>query len=453
MRPALLQLLGVVTTTTLLGVVPATRGQDYLEEDYSAEVADDAVAQAPPGLEDLARAQTPSAAVEAYAKARLANSDNLVVDQVYMRRMVQLGAPEMCATQAERITRSTPDDYLAWAVLAFNSAARNDFASALVQLARAARYESRDQFVQRTGGQLMAWFDTAADQSQLPSDALDAARDIRRMLGGRSDFAEAYRDARDYYQQQGQGQQGEVSPAPEPAPTTTPQPAPIEPAPAPVTTYEPGYVTYGYDYGYSYPVYTGVYGGGYFGYPWYAGSYWWPWCGSSTIIVSRDRCWPRYYDHDRRWYSSRRYDGGGVHRYSGGHRSAPDIVRRGTAPAPRHGAGDAPHRGGRSGVTPRDTRGRVRPPASSGSGRHPLRADTPGVKRWTAPGLKPSTTPGLKPPSRPGLKAPAPSRHSSVVPRTSVGRAPRRFSPRAATPAPRAAPRGGARSLGGRHGR
>jgi hypothetical protein len=479
MKPAFVQLLGMATATTLVWIVPAIRGQDYLEDTY-AEVADNAVVQAPAGLEGLARAPSPSAAVEAYAKARLANPNNLLVDQVYMRRMVELGAPEMCASQAERITRSVPDDYLAWAVLAFNSAANNDFANALTQLARAARNESRDPFVQRTGGQLMAWFDTAADQAQLPADAIDAARDIRRLLGGRSDFAAAYRDARAYYQQQGQpqGPQGEMSAEPEPAPGTTPQPAPIEPAPAPNVGYDPGYVTYGYDYGYSYP----VYGGTYVGYPWYSGAYWWPWCGSSTIIVSGNRCWPRYYDRDHRVYSWGRHNGYDNDRRWGGQRWGSSLYGRGNAgrsdshAGPRRDAGGVSHRGPRTGATLRGGQGALRP--STSGARHPLWADTPGAKRSTGPGLKPPSSPGFKPPSNPGLKppgnpglkvprgpamrapssrglrAPASLHRSSAAPRPSIGQAPRPISRRAAAPgpraAPRAAPRAGFGQVGGR---
>jgi hypothetical protein len=435
MKPAFLRLLGVTVVAGVVWAVPASTGQDYLDDGPPAALSDDAVVDVPPGLEDLARATTPSAAVEAYARARLAAPDDLLVDQVYVHRMVELGAPDMCAAQAERIVRHVPDNGLAWAVLAFNAARANDFVTALTHIARAARYAPRDPFVQRTAGQLLAWYDTQADPSELPATAREAARDIRRTLGGQHEFAEAYREARGFYRQSEE----------------TPQPAPVEPVPGPsVTIVEPSYRDYGYDYGYVYPRYST----GYVGYPWYGGVSSCFSTGTNVVIVPGGR------DHRHR---HNRYSTVCTDRprsYSVFDPAGDGVIRRPGSdhPGSRHGSGAAPGAVHRPGRTPGNSGSGVRsdPPASPT--RHSLWADTPGLKRPSTPGLKPPArpglkppaTPGLKPPTTPGLKPPAPPRHSAPPPpaaRSSSHRVarPAVAAPPRRAPAPIVVPRSGSR--------
>lgn len=437
MKPAFLRLLGVTVVAGLAWAVPASTGQDYLDDGPPAALSDGRVADVPPGLEDLARATTPSAAVEAYARARLAAPDDLLVDQVYIHRMVELGAPEMCAAQAERIVRHVPDNGLAWAALAFNAARANDFVNAMTHIAQAARYAPRDPFVQRTAGQLLAWYDTQADPSELPATAREAARDIRHTLGGQRDFAEAYRDARSFYRQ------GEE----------TPPPAPVEPALDPsVTIVQPSYRDYGYDYSYIYPRYSTSY----VGYPWYGGVSSCFSTGTNVVIVPGGR--DHRHRHHRYGYSTVCTDR--PRSYSVFDRGAPGVIRRpgSDRPGSRHGSGAAPGAVHRRGLTPGNPGSGVRPAPAASPTRHPLWADTPGLKRPSTPGLKPPGTPGLKPPARPGLKPhatpglkpPAPSRPSAAPPPAARSSSHRVARPAAAAPArparaPAVAPRPGAR--------
>jgi hypothetical protein len=404
MKPALLRLLGAAVMGPLIGLVPPTRGQDFVDETPTEALSDGAVAVAPDiirpvpaGLEELARAGSPSAAVETYSRARLNVPDSLVVDHAYVRRMVELGAPDLCVSQAQRLTRNVPGDGVAWAVLAFNSARENDFGTALAQLARAARYEPSHTFVQRIGGQLLAWYDAQAGPFRLPATMREAARDIRGALAGTSGFAEAYREASQYYR--------------ESADSLIAAPAAVEPAPAlDVTTYDPGYV----DYGYSYSPYP-VYGGSYVGYPWYSGGS--P-AAATSVTVAIDRShWRRYDRRDRPSSIAHSYHG------------SPD----GGSPDHRRGATVIIRRGG----------GHARPVGNSGA--------VPRAGAGVIHGSKRSGTPGLKPPHTPGPKSPTPSHHGGITRTPQVSRTPGPgHAPRSAAPAPRpaAVPRQGPRGRG-----
>jgi hypothetical protein len=397
--------------TGLLHAVLVAPAQDLPRITTSAEVTDN-VAEVPPALDDLARATSPSAAVEAYARARLAAPDNLMVEQVYVRRMVELGAPDMCAAQAQHVVSHEPDNGLAWAVLAFNAARDKDYAAALTCIAKAARCEPRDRFVQRTAGQLLAWYDTQADPARVSADLRDALRQIRRDLAGQSEYHAAYREARAFYEQ------NENAPGPT---EVEPLPGPSETTVTPILV-GPGYVDYGYDYLYRpyqriYVDYSGPFGT----YSWFP--------TGTCVILPRQRDHGRRYHRDifdRTWFP-RRYD---VVRRDG-HRT--DL-----GPAPRSGSdgrvGPA-HRGGLDAPMPR-----------------PHRADVPGAKNSPLPGLKPPATPGLKPPSAPGVKpasspgvkAPAPPSRNPA-PRAAASPQPHRVVQRAAPPPPRPAPTAGGR--------
>src|SRR3954466_8438460 len=74
-----------------------------------------------PGAQKMWAASTPSQAVEAYAaSAPSVSGDELtVVEQAYVRRMVEFGLPEMAEAQAAEVTRHNANDGVAWGVLAF----------------------------------------------------------------------------------------------------------------------------------------------------------------------------------------------------------------------------------------------------------------------------------------------------------------------------------------------
>jgi hypothetical protein len=352
----------------------------------AAEFADDSALALPPELEELARASSPSAAIAAYARAQAALGDDLLVERVLIERMVELGAPDLCEDQARHLVKYVSDDGLAWAVLAFNAARANDYMTALGHIVRAVRHEPEDPFVQRTAGQLLAWYDTQGRRVRVSSDLREGIQRVRRALAGQDEFDEAYREARGFFDEAARPVEvAEVEPPPLPSITTITRVArgpsyvryhDVYPAPRRV------YVDYGHYIGArrSCSIRTGV------------------------AVVRRDR--------DRR--DGPIPSGWGATCVTPGRRVVERDRRDGhhLRPPRPHGSDDRlglprPSSGPRTGLVPRDSRspsrsgGALAPPG-------PFRFDLPGHKPPSTPGLKPPSTPGYKPPAAPGLRPPSP---------------------------------------------
>lgn len=436
MKPARSLLMSTaLTAISLLALVSPGKAQGVVEDYYDDVVVDDGQpAQVDPYIAEIERATDPSVAIEAYTRARANAPDSLLLEQVFVHRMTQLGAPDRCEAQARDLVSRGVNDGLAWAVLAFNSAEGEDFAAALTEIANGVRYARDDVFVQRIAGQLLAWYDTGGARAELPVSVRQAVHDIRSALAGQSAYAAAYREARRFYD----SQQGADIPSATPVtPPVYVPPAPYEPI------YRERYVdTYVAPYDYSYPgyVYPRWSGQIYFGSRGYGGrgSYVRPW-------VDRDgdrHYYPRFGDDHRR------SDGRNDHRRDGwrdnrddhrrdGYRDNRDDRRgdhradRVTPPVRRQHSDSPGNRDNRVDRTPNRrstptlgdrTPNRRSTPALGDrtprrvGGNRPSRFDAsgrPALPLWAnGPGAKPGNapTPGLKPPAAPGVKStPAPA--------------------------------------------
>lgn len=155
-----------------------------------------------PLVQSIQQAETASEAVDAYAAALSEAPDGGVLfEETYMRRMIELGAPHLAEAQAEDLLSRNPENGLAWAVLAYSSGAANDTSAALAEIATAMNFAPNDEFVQRTAGQLIAWYDVLGKPDELPDKELrDALEHIRADFKGRQAFAAAYNAAREVYE-------------------------------------------------------------------------------------------------------------------------------------------------------------------------------------------------------------------------------------------------------------
>ncbi len=249
----------------------------------------------------ILHAPDPSTAVAAYAAAKSVLPDSSKIDQAYLRRMVDFGLPQMADAQARMLVQHDPKDGLAWGVIAFSLATRGQTADALKDIATAARYLPDDPFIQRTAGQLLAWYDTVADKSTLPDVIKNSVQGVRSEMAAQRAYVDAYQAARATYEQG-------ANPAEAPASAEVPPPAAAE---------EPVYAgDGGYDYGAPYTYgYTSPYDYGYYGYPTYAyaypgygdyfpywggfyGGYWWPGTFSSIIVPDDFFFHNRFFHHE-----------------------------------------------------------------------------------------------------------------------------------------------------------
>jgi hypothetical protein len=223
-------------------------------------------------------APDPSAAVEAYARAKVTAGDAVPLAHAYVERLVALGLPELAEAQARDLTRRRPDDGLAWAVVAYMDARRGNTVDALNDAVIAARLAPDDAFVQRTAGQLIAYYDRNAQRIEAPAPLKAALDDVRKSLSGKDAYARAYRDASEAY-----ADVPETGPAPDAAPLPFPRSSPS-------AAYASAYYGGGY-----YAPYTDPFACAYPSYAWWPSWWWW---GPSVVIVNRPFFHHRF-DHDR----------------------------------------------------------------------------------------------------------------------------------------------------------
>lgn len=383
MKPARLAPLALLAAVPwFLGAPRPAAGQELAQLEDETVLQDyEAPAEIAPHLDALVRATSPSAAIEAYARGRAAVPDSFELTQTFVHVMVALGAPDLCAAQADEVVQRDPSDGLAWGVRAVGRAGSEDYYGALADIATAAHLAPREPFVQRIAGQLLAWYDTKGEPGRLDPDVHQSLRNLRRDFANEDAFSQEYRAAKEYFERP------EAAPADQPAqvaPAVPPESSsPIAVTPAPSVVYEePAYevVTPTYNV---YPE-TYIDTGWYWGptYDTYRYSF-----GTSLYILPRRHydCWPRY-----------RYP------YRYGYRPCPpridrhdDRDRHYSRPGWRDNSNDR-HPAPRSGITPRygvpDNR----------LGRD---ARTPGHKPAVTPNFKPPTVPGRKPPTVPGVRS------------------------------------------------
>jgi hypothetical protein len=149
-----------------------------------------------PQIQAIQQAADPSALVAAYAAAYAANQNDSRSLQAYVAKMVDFGMPEMAFHQAESLAARDAHSGLARGVLAYVDAKRGQMTEALSQGADAASLSPDLPFVQRTVGELLAWYDRNFLTAGVP-DAMKVRLDATRtLLGGKPAFAQSYEDAR-----------------------------------------------------------------------------------------------------------------------------------------------------------------------------------------------------------------------------------------------------------------
>ncbi len=344
----------------------AGAGGDPVSQSATSSEAADRIA---PYIDAIRNAADPSAAVAAYARALRVDRGDWAATDTYLRRMIELGVPDMAYQQARDLTRREPDNGLAWAVVADVHARQGNFVPALSEMVTAVRHLPADAFVQRVAAQLFAWCDTQADPSLVSADLKKSLDATRQQVVNRGTFADAYRQARALYQQAAAEPSGESA---TPEPVERPLPAPVG-SDYPDNTYEayPPADTY-VDYpSYVYPLSTGL-----GAYPYY-GSYWSPY---QPILIYSTRHSHRHdldLHHNRSWWLGRA--GAGQLR---DHDRADDLGRRqlGTSALPAYtgllNGRDPPSRAtsdhlGRGSFAPGASAGRLATPPPSQRGDAP----------------------------------------------------------------------------------
>lgn len=259
-------------------------------------------------IQQIREAQEPSSAIQAYAEARTVAPTDVAIEAAYVHRMAEFGLPEMANQQAQDLLVRSPEDGVAWAVVGYLAAKRDQMDAAATDVAAAAQLAPDNPFTQRTGAQIVAWADSRPDKAVLSAETRVAVNNIRSKLSNKAEYAQAYQGALSAYQRLSE------APAATTQPATAAPSAPVTIAPSDQTMVEPTYVpgpmstSYPPPYeSYAAPYYSSdVYAAPYW-YPSYVYSnyWWWPTC-SSFIIVDND-CREAFFRHDHD------HDFGGFH--------------------------------------------------------------------------------------------------------------------------------------------
>jgi hypothetical protein len=266
--------------------------------------------------QSIAMAPDPSAAVAAYAAANTPTANPAAIEDAYVHRMVDFNMPDLAYAQAQDLIRRDPHNSVSRAVIAYVQGRRGQVVDALTTIVGAAVPPAPnapiDPFVLRTAGQLVAWYDTRADKSQIPPAVQQSVEQMRHAVSTEDAYSQAYEAARATYQG------GTVT---IPLPRYTPA-APSAPVATPDMSSSSGYDS-GYSYSpstYSYEPYyyptsslywnNGYYGG--YGYGYY-----------SPVVIHDHHYhdWDHGHDHDG--------DHGHDHNWDHGHDGSHMVVPHG----------------------------------------------------------------------------------------------------------------------------
>src|SRR5262249_41928172 len=122
-------------------------------------------------VQAIEQATDPSAAVTAFANGLAADRNNPRVYSAYVSRMVEFGLPAMPYHQAHTLTRLQSNSGLGWGVLAYVDARRGNMEEAVSSIVLASQFAPDHAFVQRTAGEIYAWYDTKGSGATLPDNS------------------------------------------------------------------------------------------------------------------------------------------------------------------------------------------------------------------------------------------------------------------------------------------
>ena len=153
-------------------------------------------------IQAIEQAPDPSATVAAYANGAAVDRNDPKLSEAYVIRMVDFGLPELAFHQAQTLTTLQSNNGLAWGVVAYVEARRGNMAEAISAINLAGQFAPTTPLVERTAGEIMAWYDIESDKATLSENAQRGLATIRQLLEKYSEFASAYETAKKAYQAQ-----------------------------------------------------------------------------------------------------------------------------------------------------------------------------------------------------------------------------------------------------------
>ncbi len=113
-------------------------------------------------------------AIAAYAKANTRDPDNIELHQAHLRRMLELGLPQVAIHPARALVRLGARDAKAWGVIAYHHGRAEEYTAAFDAAARAAALEPDNPSLLANLAQLLVWYDRQVDVPPVSPAALRA---------------------------------------------------------------------------------------------------------------------------------------------------------------------------------------------------------------------------------------------------------------------------------------
>lgn len=162
---------------------------------------------------DIRAAQTPSQAVDAYARARSTEAKNPDLYVIFLQKMVDLRVAQIADNQARTLLELQPGNALALSVLAYADAQKGEMPEAFRKIRQAVRNKPDEPFAQEVAGQLVAWYTYHFDEKEVTPEVDGIVKELRAALGGKQLYKSAYSRSADSLKREEFGQVEQPAPS------------------------------------------------------------------------------------------------------------------------------------------------------------------------------------------------------------------------------------------------
>ncbi|RPI64683.1 MAG: hypothetical protein EHM48_00350, partial [Planctomycetaceae bacterium] len=146
--------------------------------------------QLTPVIQAIRNAPDASTALTNFAYGLSLDRRSAALNEAYVRKMIDLGQPELAIDQARELVKLDSYNAVGWAVVGYANIEQGNMGDAMPAVARAAVLNPSDAFIENTAGQLVAWYDDEK-ATATPTDTA-MAQIIRDQLNGKAEFTNGY---------------------------------------------------------------------------------------------------------------------------------------------------------------------------------------------------------------------------------------------------------------------
>lgn len=179
----------------LLSVSVGRAGADVSDADSDQSAAAEAAAKA-----ERVRAQIrviratndPHEAMTSYARGCTADRTNIGLHDVYLRRMLTFGLPQIAQYPARVLVGLDPANGLAWGVVAHTEGKSNRMSKAFEAAMRAAELVEKNPSVLHNAGQMVAWQERSGESAKLSGQLEARKKKVKKVGGSNKHYTKAY---------------------------------------------------------------------------------------------------------------------------------------------------------------------------------------------------------------------------------------------------------------------